>query len=319
MKRILITISALLILSFCQLNFAAGLLFNVTSHGSTLSITTTIPSHVYPNAGIKVNTPGYGLTNSGKDCTPDRNGYCLFAVSNTLTKTISISGATGTANITLCLNGKGPVSCQNYNVNINACSGDLIPPIQGSFENSTLANNGWLTTNEGSGVFSIYHAGDTILPLGHRSILFSPPCGNQAVISDQNGPASNILYRDIVLPNISSSCKITLSFKVANNNERGQYFTPQSLHVSSSPNQQVRVDIIKPTLDPFTMNSSDILLNAFQTVPGITPVRFPYTTVTVDLPAALLGQTIRLRLAQVDTEFFQQAYFDCVTMMIQPK
>lgn len=45
----------------------------------TLKILTTIPNHVYPFAGIKINTPGYGLSG----CTMSSNGYCLFSVSNT--------------------------------------------------------------------------------------------------------------------------------------------------------------------------------------------------------------------------------------------
>lgn len=95
---------------------AAGLFFDVTLSGSTLNIKTTIPYHTYPGAGIKINSAGFSLTNAGSECTMAGNGYCLFSVSNATTKTISITGSSGTLNVTLCLNGNGPLSCQNYNV-----------------------------------------------------------------------------------------------------------------------------------------------------------------------------------------------------------
>jgi len=92
----------------------SGLMFNVTASGPQLSINTTIPNHTYPNAGIKINTPGFSLSGAGTECTMASNGYCLFSVSDTQAKTISITG-TGTMSATLCLNGSGPLSCQDYN------------------------------------------------------------------------------------------------------------------------------------------------------------------------------------------------------------
>jgi hypothetical protein len=54
-----------------------------------LSITTTIPNHVYPYAGIKINTPGFTLAPGY--CTPLANGYCMFSVSDVAAKTIVIN------------------------------------------------------------------------------------------------------------------------------------------------------------------------------------------------------------------------------------
>jgi hypothetical protein len=116
MKRIL---KSLAVCCFLLLNYptaAAGLFFEVTLSGSTLNIRTTIPNHTYPGAGIKINSAGFSLTNAGSECTMAGNGYCLFSVSNATTKTISITGSSGTLNVTLCLNGNGPLSCQNFNV-----------------------------------------------------------------------------------------------------------------------------------------------------------------------------------------------------------
>ncbi len=54
-----------------------------------LSIRTLIPHHRYPIAGIKINTPGYRVL--ANQCTPNSNGYCLFSVSDTVPKNISIN------------------------------------------------------------------------------------------------------------------------------------------------------------------------------------------------------------------------------------
>ena len=56
----------------------------------TLTILTTIPNHSYAYAGIKINTPNYTIANVGVDCTPYDNGYCLFSVSDSTPKTLTI-------------------------------------------------------------------------------------------------------------------------------------------------------------------------------------------------------------------------------------
>lgn len=63
-----------------------------------IAIKTTRPDHTYPNVGIKVNTDGYKIGQSGLDCIPISNGYCLFAASDTMIKTLQI-GSTGELSI----------------------------------------------------------------------------------------------------------------------------------------------------------------------------------------------------------------------------
>ncbi|MGC1182302.1 MAG: hypothetical protein WA877_05135, partial [Legionella sp.] len=118
MKRILIPLYFLL-LSISQLataNTGTGPLFNVTATGFSaevnitlclnglgilscqyynvsalnLSISTIAHNHVYPAAGIKINTPGYTIEDLGVVCTPISNGYCLFSVSDTAPKAITL-------------------------------------------------------------------------------------------------------------------------------------------------------------------------------------------------------------------------------------
>lgn len=299
-----------------QTSFASsGLLFNITNDLSTLTINTTIPNKTYSSAGIKINTAGYSLSNPGIDCSPAANGYCLFSVSNTNSKTITITGSAGPVNLTLCLNGLGPISCQNYTANL---SQNLIPVAEGSFEKATLSANGWITAIQpgSSGSFLIYNSAATTTPLSGFPILSPPPCALKAAISDETAPSSVLIYRDVFLPNLPSNYKYTLSFKVGAENHASDYISPQSL-LLSVPNQQARVDVIKPTSDPFTMISGDILLNAFNTPPG-SPLVIPYNEVTVDLPSDLMNQIIRIRFAQVGNQYYFQLYADCVTLIAQP-
>ena len=53
---------------------------------SNLMISINISGHSYPNAGIRINNPGYTLTG----CVQQSNGYCLFSISPSEVKLISI-------------------------------------------------------------------------------------------------------------------------------------------------------------------------------------------------------------------------------------
>lgn len=139
MKKFFILISILPILLFCKTLSAkpTGLLFNVQSSGSALTISTVPTNHNYPAAGIQILTPGYSLASG---CTPSTNGYCLFTTSNTTPATITINGPSGNINIILCLNGVGPLSCQHYN-NIAISSGPTMPEALYVIDNTTSFTN----------------------------------------------------------------------------------------------------------------------------------------------------------------------------------
>lgn len=108
-------VGGLFIFSIHSLAIAGtGLLFHVMPAGSGLSISTVVNNHIYPNAGIQITSPGYTL---GAECNPISNGYCLFSVSDTTPAQITIYKTIlddTPLSIILCLNGKGPISCQNY-------------------------------------------------------------------------------------------------------------------------------------------------------------------------------------------------------------
>lgn len=66
---------------------------NYTVSALNLMISPTVADHLYPGAGIKVNTPGFVLTG----CTPIGNGYCLFATKSAYPAHVFISPAAGSA------------------------------------------------------------------------------------------------------------------------------------------------------------------------------------------------------------------------------
>ncbi len=118
MKKILVAGSLFIIALLWKTCFATnGLLFNVASLGKTVTIAATVANHIYTNAGIKINTPGYSISSG---CTPNPNGYCLFSTSNITPASLAIAGSTGTMSATVCLSALTPTACQNYTVTISA-------------------------------------------------------------------------------------------------------------------------------------------------------------------------------------------------------
>lgn len=101
-------------MGYQPIGFAGGSLFRVTHAGPALNINTTIPHHTYPKVGIKVLTPGASIANESTTCTMAGNGYCLFSVSDTQTKSILIIGSNPAYTVSICLNGEGALSCQQF-------------------------------------------------------------------------------------------------------------------------------------------------------------------------------------------------------------
>ena len=120
LKPVRIGIALWLLMGVNQLIYAgAGSLFDVTATGAastvsirlclngkgalscqdetvsalTLTISPSIRNHVYPAMGIKINTPGYGISGLGLTCTPNSNGYCLFSASQSQPKTVTLVSA----------------------------------------------------------------------------------------------------------------------------------------------------------------------------------------------------------------------------------
>ena len=176
--------------------------------------------------------------------------------------------------------------------------------VNGNFETGTLA--GWVHNTTGNGAW--YADSGTTAPQSGQTI-YAPPEGTWAAITDQTGPGSHILYQDIVL---ESGQAHQLSLKAYYHNTSGSFITPNSLEINV-PNQQYRIDVMKPTAPLRSVASSDVLLHIFRTNVGDPQQRAPF-----DLSADLTqfaGQTVRLRFAGVETQSFFRAGVDAVKIM----
>lgn len=176
-----------------------------------------------------------------------------------------------------------------------------------------LLNNGGFETNSGSGtsVFANWTAVANTVP-GRVSGWFvqtgitspfnltaveMPTEGDFAAITESNGPGTNILYQDFQVPagGAQLSCDIYI------NNRAADFFNNGSLSYSGNPNQHFRMDIMD-TAAALDDVGTGVLQNLFITNPGDALVQ-SYQTISTDL-SAFSGQTLRLRFAEVDNQFF---------------
>jgi hypothetical protein len=174
----------------------------------------------------------------------------------------------------------------------------------GGFETGDFT--GWNVRNQidGSGDWFVYSG--TLSPLSGFDIA-APPQGNFAATTDQTGPGSHVLYRNIKL---ASGMEHRLSFYLYYENRAGEFFTPRTLDYTVFPNQQYRVDILRPKANPFTVDPDDIRATLFRTRVG-DPNSLPPTLMTFNL-TRFAGKTVRLRFAEVDNQLFFQASVDRV-------
>jgi hypothetical protein len=183
--------------------------------------------------------------------------------------------------------------------------------LNGSFETGNFS--GWTVVNQagGSGGWFVYSG--TSSPLS-GSVIPGPPEGTYAATTDQRAPGSHVLYQDVALePGASHS----LSFIIYYRNHNRIFNTPETLDYAPEfqlpfgPfNQQYRVDILKPSADPFSVAATDILARVFRTSVG-DPATLPPTRKTFDL-TPFAGMAVRIRFAEVSNQSFFQAGVDSV-------
>lgn len=179
--------------------------------------------------------------------------------------------------------------------------------LNGSFEindgEGTTTFADWGTFNQGSG--AIFAQSGTTSPLSGFQVP-SPPDGDFAAMVDQFGPGLHILYQDVVVPRNGD-----LAFDLYLGNRAGEFHSPNTLSPNVFPNQQFRVDILDPGA-PIDDVGVGVLANVYQTRPG-DPPESGYDRVVYDL-SAFEGETIRLRFAAVDNQFFFQVGIDDVVV-----
>jgi hypothetical protein len=177
------------------------------------------------------------------------------------------------------------------------------PLTNGDFETGSLT--GWSSLNVGSNSGFIVYSGT---PSEGGGTVTAPPQGTYAAVSVQSGPGRAILYQDVTLP---TSGTITLSLDVYYRTTAA-IRTPPTLASAGAANEQFRVDVLNPNAPIDSLAGADILANVFATSVGDLQTLAP-TPVSVDL-SAFAGQTVRLRIAEVDNQSFFQASVDNVTI-----
>lgn len=191
--------------------------------------------------------------------------------------------------------------------------------INGDFEQNTGAGTqsfgSWTAASQpGSqgGFFAQQGAKGPVTPVA----VPTAPQGSFAAMSDQPAPGSHALYQDISIP---AGATAMLTARVFVQNAAKIAASPASLnYASGAPNQQARIDVMNPTASWDDVGSG-VLANVFQWPPSsATPVNTvnsgAYQAVQLDL-SAYAGQTVRLRIAEVDNR--QSLFFgvDSVSVM----
>ncbi len=131
----------------------------------------------------------------------------------------------------------------------------------GDFETNSFA--GWTVFNQAGGSGSWFTYTGNTSPLSNLTIS-SPPEGRFAAVTDQTGPGTHILYRDVTVPAGTSS----LSFFLYYINRSSSFVAPPTLDYTVNPNQQYRVDVMRTSAPIMSVASGDVLANLFITNPG---------------------------------------------------
>jgi hypothetical protein len=168
----------------------------------------------------------------------------------------------------------------------------------GGFETGDFTN--WKRANQrfrdNPGNWFVYSG--TTSPLSDFTIA-EPPQGNFAATTDQFGPGSHVLYRNIAL---ESKKRHRLTFFLYYQNFNNRFFTPNTLNPNPNRqrNQQYRVDVLKAGANPFSVDPDDILATIFRTEVG-DPNSLAPTRLSFNL-TPFAGRTVRLRFAEVDNQ-----------------
>ena len=176
----------------------------------------------------------------------------------------------------------------------------------GGFETGNFT--GWTVVNQAGGNGNWFVYTGTTAPVSGFTIA-APPEGMRAATSAQAARGSHVLYQDVALePGFTH----TLSFVLYYANRAAVFATPPTLDYTVVPNQQYRVDILKPSAPVTSVAAGDILATVFQTHVG-DPRSLAPTRISFGL-TAFAGTTVRIRFAEVDNLLFFQGSTDAVAI-----
>lgn len=166
----------------------------------------------------------------------------------------------------------------------------------GGFEAGNFGH--WTVVEQPGSAGSWFLYSGTTTPLKGRPIS-APPDGSFAATTDMTADSSNVLYRNIHLRDHMKH-KLVFYLYYQNYSPMGNSTPPTLDYTTPLPNQQYRVDLMKPNSDPFSLNAKAILAPIFRTDAG-EPGYLEPTRITYNL-TRFAGRTVRLRFAQVNNE-----------------
>ncbi|MDX6552534.1 MAG: hypothetical protein QOH74_1022 [Gaiellales bacterium] len=176
----------------------------------------------------------------------------------------------------------------------------------GGFETGNMAGWGHAPGHPGAvGHGWFVYSGD-LSPLSGLPIP-TPPDGTYAAVADQTGPGGNVLFQTFRVPD-NGMLALTLWYE----NRAEVFFSPRMLVPGAARNQQVRIDLTLPNAGLYSLKSHDVLANVFRTRPG-DPASLAPTVVQFDL-SPWAGRLVRLRIAEVDNQFFFNVGVDAVSV-----
>jgi hypothetical protein len=167
--------------------------------------------------------------------------------------------------------------------------------VNGGFETGDLS--GWTTfeaNTVGEGIFRAAQGG-SILPLSGATAP-TASAGDTLAISDMAAAGLRVLYQDITIP-----AGATLSFDLWWNNAAGFWVNPGNMFPNPFPNQHARIDLIALDAPLNTTDPDDIALSLVTLDENDPTQSGDWRSQQFDL-SSLAGQTLRLRIAEVDNQ-----------------
>lgn len=180
---------------------------------------------------------------------------------------------------------------------------DAATVVNGDFETGNLS--GWETFDEGGGEWITYSGSNPFeLPLS------APPQGSFAAATVQDDPGLHVLYQEVDLGTGPEEVLKLYAYYASD----APLTTPESGSLSPAvdPNQQYRIDVMDPAAPINSVDPEDILAPVFATQTG-DPQSMAPKLISVDL-TKFGGQTVGLRMAEVDNQGFFSAAVDAVAI-----
>jgi hypothetical protein len=176
----------------------------------------------------------------------------------------------------------------------------------GGFERGTFASWGHRSQVGSNGRWRVDQGSTS--PISNFRIP-APPQGRFQAVADQGGPGSNLLFRRIEVDDDDLALRLTFWYR----NRAGVFFSPRTLRFDQEENQQFRIDIMRAGSPVRSLAARDILATPFRTTPG-SRFNLGPRTITIAL-SRFEDRDVRLRIAEVDNQFFFQAGVDAVRLV----